>query len=599
MASELFTYGTNFAPAVAITAIALVVLLHQRLGVASKIIGMGLWCAAMLPIRLWEPIVIAVGATIATVLTEQLVTLLERKTTHRFATTSSIICVIILPALMVLRHATPALHWVLELAEGTLIVLVACGCAWRFIRKKREGVEEAKTIPRNEAPSVRMSLRQLLACVLGVAIILGCVRIAWPRCDHASAAQNLMVGMYVGCALALMSWLQRIGQGRLVLLLFAAMTARLTSLIWTSLEPELKSWDLMRWSLVDLNLFLIGVGVAVVMHATIERPSNRGGRVMLIGLQFIVVAALLVPTTRLYVYMFRPSLGPLEYESVDGNQYEYLVSLIDQADVTLPTAERAKLLDEISELVRSDAPIKVNHSASGHYLSRREAVRLFVSDSETHMASGENQQGIDQLLAAIHMNHRIAIGGGSADRLVRMACNDMPFTALLSLRRSLTPQELAQVQASLQETLKIADSIDEVAVQQGKIAYAEHRWIDVLTDYDFNFEDGLFAKSILDQPLDRMAHDYFLEDDIWIEVLIVDCAIRRYRFANATYPESLRELVPEYLGSVPNDPFADQPLSYKRQADGYYLYSFGHNRVDDHGERLRFVGDIALGEPIQ
>lgn len=48
-------------------------------------------------------------------------------------------------------------------------------------------------------------------------------------------------------------------------------------------------------------------------------------------------------------------------------------------------------------------------------------------------------------------------------------------------------------------------------------------------------------------------------------------------------PESLDALVPDFLASVPLDPFDEQPLRYRRAGDGFQVYSVGLNLNDDGG----------------
>jgi hypothetical protein len=61
-------------------------------------------------------------------------------------------------------------------------------------------------------------------------------------------------------------------------------------------------------------------------------------------------------------------------------------------------------------------------------------------------------------------------------------------------------------------------------------------------------------------------------------------AIERWRHTNdGNLPESLSELVPDYLDSVPTDPFDGKPLRYRRLPKGYVVYSIGNNRMDDQG----------------
>ena len=62
-------------------------------------------------------------------------------------------------------------------------------------------------------------------------------------------------------------------------------------------------------------------------------------------------------------------------------------------------------------------------------------------------------------------------------------------------------------------------------------------------------------------------------------------AVERFRLANGQrLPDSLPQLVPQYLASVPADPFDGQPLRYKKASPkGSVIYSIGPNLKDDGG----------------
>jgi hypothetical protein len=62
-------------------------------------------------------------------------------------------------------------------------------------------------------------------------------------------------------------------------------------------------------------------------------------------------------------------------------------------------------------------------------------------------------------------------------------------------------------------------------------------------------------------------------------------AIERYRLAhNNALPDTLNQLVPQYLKSVPQDPFDGRPLRFKKHPSrGYTVYSIGRDRQDNGG----------------
>ena len=62
-------------------------------------------------------------------------------------------------------------------------------------------------------------------------------------------------------------------------------------------------------------------------------------------------------------------------------------------------------------------------------------------------------------------------------------------------------------------------------------------------------------------------------------------ALERHYLSKSTYPESLSELVPQFLPEVPLDPINLKPLRYQRlPSKQFKLYSIGANETDDGGE---------------
>ncbi|MBN9689572.1 MAG: hypothetical protein J0M24_04980 [Verrucomicrobia bacterium] len=76
---------------------------------------------------------------------------------------------------------------------------------------------------------------------------------------------------------------------------------------------------------------------------------------------------------------------------------------------------------------------------------------------------------------------------------------------------------------------------------------------------------------------------------------VTACAVERYRLQHASkLPTQLEQLVPEFLPTVPLDPFDGRPLRYVPSREGYVLYSVGPDKVDDRGrpnQRSRKPGE--------
>jgi len=61
-------------------------------------------------------------------------------------------------------------------------------------------------------------------------------------------------------------------------------------------------------------------------------------------------------------------------------------------------------------------------------------------------------------------------------------------------------------------------------------------------------------------------------------------AVERYRLAAGNLPNNLSELVPDYLESVPKDPFDGNEMRYRKLETGFVVYSICEDLSDDGGK---------------
>ncbi|MBI5092893.1 MAG: hypothetical protein HZB26_10680, partial [Candidatus Hydrogenedentes bacterium] len=137
---------------------------------------------------------------------------------------------------------------------------------------------------------------------------------------------------------------------------------------------------------------------------------------------------------------------------------------------------------------------------------------------------------------------------------------------------------IMQVIVSLHE-YRIGGETLQLATQRGYIeARAPQREFDTL-------------HVLLHAPFANWLPHYYTATADWIMRAKFDAAstaiaIERFRLANHRLPRQLDELVPQFLPSVPRDPFNQgAPLSFRVKGDGtYVVYGFGPNFKDDGGE---------------
>lgn len=79
------------------------------------------------------------------------------------------------------------------------------------------------------------------------------------------------------------------------------------------------------------------------------------------------------------------------------------------------------------------------------------------------------------------------------------------------------------------------------------------------------------------------------------EATITTFAIESYHQEQGAYPDSLSELVDrDYLETIPDDPFSNTSLIYRKAEEGFILYSMGENFTDDGGQVYRKHGEVQL-----
>jgi hypothetical protein len=84
------------------------------------------------------------------------------------------------------------------------------------------------------------------------------------------------------------------------------------------------------------------------------------------------------------------------------------------------------------------------------------------------------------------------------------------------------------------------------------------------------------------------AFDEFDRQEQEFDLSKIAVVLELLRAENGSYPQRLDELRPTYLRAEPNDRYSGAPLIYRREGDGYVLYSVGPNGRDDGGVSEQF-----------
>lgn len=82
----------------------------------------------------------------------------------------------------------------------------------------------------------------------------------------------------------------------------------------------------------------------------------------------------------------------------------------------------------------------------------------------------------------------------------------------------------------------------------------------------------------------RVRLAYFVKGTAILRGVMALSAVKTYEAEKGGYPERLSNLVDEgLLERIPTDPYTGEPFKYRREGDGFTLYSVGPNAKDDGG----------------
>ena len=82
----------------------------------------------------------------------------------------------------------------------------------------------------------------------------------------------------------------------------------------------------------------------------------------------------------------------------------------------------------------------------------------------------------------------------------------------------------------------------------------------------------------------------------FVDLGVTACALERYRKAKGSYPDTLTQVVPDFLSKIPTDVIDGKPLSYRPEGGRFVLYSIGWDGKDDGGEYPSKHGPEDIGK---
>ena len=215
-----------------------------------------------------------------------------------------------------------------------------------------------------------------------------------------------------------------------------------------------------------------------------------------------------------------------------------------------------------------------------------------VIDAEAVAAaeSGDFARAAELAIVNIRLGTMLRRGGVYGHSETGDYCQSYGYQRLTTVRDKLSPESL---RAALTVICRADSEKEDAAIRMARDQAFEERALGWMMRFR-----NVFKK------LER--HEFWnpeWEIDTFNSLLRTDLAVRLFQHDRGRPPESLDELVPDYLSAVPLDPSAKskQPLIYRVEEGGFVLYSINYAGTDNGGKftNRRGLGDSRYDIDVQ
>jgi hypothetical protein len=273
--------------------------------------------------------------------------------------------------------------------------------------------------------------------------------------------------------------------------------------------------------------------------------------------------------------------GAINFVSVPGQDFDEVPLSASQTFVQANVAPLALARQAISMPFR--CPVVYDDTFNAAALPDIQAARTLARAMriEAQVAAVEGRAGdavrIDRDI--VRLGCQFSRGGLLIHELVGSAIEGVGVAGLIEQLHSLDANDLAALGHDLATTNDDREPVDKIVANDRLFALVSRGWQGRLDQW---YNDLVLGRDAFHEMVLKVR----ARDAALLRLILAEAAIRRYVLAEGSPPESLAVLVPKYLSAVPQDPFGDGPLVYRRTADGYLLYSVGANGTDDGGQRV-------------
>ena len=258
--------------------------------------------------------------------------------------------------------------------------------------------------------------------------------------------------------------------------------------------------------------------------------------------------------------------------------------------------QHRQVLDKARDALKLPCQVPLEYSKSDMSTS---IVRIhllgyaFLAEGKLAEMEGRTADAMETYLTLIELGHAAGRGGLYVDAVGGWGLELMGTEAMCGLRDNLTAEQSDRL-------IDVLESLDARRELGEDILPRERAWECNV----FGWFGRLYQiKSDLFSSHADVMRDGGKSCQAQARLLICELGIRTYQSEHGSPPQRLADLVPDYLPAVPQDPFGQGPLVFRRTSTDYVLYSVGYDGRDDEAHPRtqspsgEILGDLFLEEP--
>ena len=210
----------------------------------------------------------------------------------------------------------------------------------------------------------------------------------------------------------------------------------------------------------------------------------------------------------------------------------------------------------------------------GESISVRQIRVVLRADAVLSRAAGRHEHSARCGMEMIRFGHKVCRGGVVINALGSITAISSGEDILREECRNLDVQTLRSYCLELLELDAKREEFDEILARDRKVDRVAYSSLADTLDR---------LRDLVDFETKRQIRFHFEWMRTRSRLLIVKLALEAHRKETGAHPSELAELLPSVLKEIPEDPFGNPEFAYVRKADGYLLYSYGPDGVDDGG----------------